>query len=1146
MDRFFEKERKLAADGGEGVASIYIPSSRTLAQGRSHTGTSTPLCAEDTCDEDNTEKKMSSTAAWGDCGDPDEPFETPTVLYQVGIETGSHRFDATSHVFVFGKEARQNANRPAPNRLCVVDVVGWMPSVLIQFTDRRWSTWDDLKKRVLRAVKDIAEELHVSPQQYRARVVDAPEMMINGYGYNVEREPFMRLQISDIKMYNAFTRNCGIQFNLYNAQVDPVSQFAIEVGMAEPNTLLQLPADARFSKCPRWRYENDHTWTTTVHVSQLKAVPNDCNFVPRLRVMSMDIECLGRDGKFPKSDEDPIIQLATVTTNDVIREPDATHNCAFVLGTCGPVENAHEVYTFDTEAQLLEAFVRHVRAVDPDVLTGFNVVVFDWPYVIDRCKIYDIKPVFGRRHYSSWWSYKTPGRTVLNTPDRIIVDMYTVVTAEHKLRVNSLNAVSEHFLNDRKEDMKYGDIAVFHNGTAAQRACIASYCVKDTVLPLQLMAKLNTVICVMEIANITGIPMKYVYGRGQQVRVMSQVAREGHKRGFVFPTTSWTSSVSHSDGVSNGARNWKRDEDEYQGATVIEPNVGFHEAPVVTLDFASLYPSIIIAFNLCYTTVIDAPPAASKGGSSNKCDDENKIKAPKRKSGDSQVKSEKAAEDDLYDHENPLNDDGTRFRYEQGMPTPTGDRFVPESKRRGILPEILVGLLDARRAVKKAMKVESDPFMHSVLNGRQLALKISANATYGFTGTAERGMLPCVAIGRSVTGYGRKLIEATTACVDTGRVIYGDTDSVMIRMPDGMSVGECMQDGIRQARRISTRFPAPISLEFEKVYKPYLLLSKKKYVGAMYASNADRPDKMDVKGMEMVRRDCSLYVSRVTEECMRKLVMDGDTETAVRLAQESVRKLTRGKVDANELVLSKKLTRVDYTNKHMCHLVVAEKMRKRGAETYVIGDRIDFVMIKELVTDPRQLRKEAETHPEQFLKTTKKKGGAFVPVRKVCYRAENPAYAFENNLPLDYDYYMRAHLENSLVRLFTHVVGGGDVKITRAVIVNGLSVDDARGRNFFKPRSYSAVAAAGAARERERETAAKDVVSPKKKRRDGPAASTAGGKGGSAKTQQTAPAKRGAKKVTPVHVDRLEGGFRQMNIFDMWNAKRTVTAALVE
>ena len=70
--------------------------------------------------------------------------------------------------------------------------------------------------------------------------------------------------------------------------------------------------------------------------------------------------------------------------------------------------------------------------------------------------------------------------------------------------------------------------------------------------------------------------------------------------------------------------------------------------------------------------------------------------------------------------------------------TPSGNEFVTSGVRKGLLPEILESLLSARKKAKADLKKETDPFKRQVLDGRQLALKISANSVYGFTGAQGR------------------------------------------------------------------------------------------------------------------------------------------------------------------------------------------------------------------------------------------------------------------------------------------------------------------------------------------------------------------------------------------------------------------------
>ena len=102
------------------------------------------------------------------------------------------------------------------------------------------------------------------------------------------------------------------------------------------------------------------------------------------------------------------------------------------------------------------------------------------------------------------------------------------------------------------------------------------------------MDKLMCFVNYTEMARVTGVPFNYLLARGQQIKVISQLYRNAGEASYVIPAFK-----------SEGA------DEQYEGATVIEPSKGFYDVPIATLDFASLYPSIMQAHNLCYTTLLD-------------------------------------------------------------------------------------------------------------------------------------------------------------------------------------------------------------------------------------------------------------------------------------------------------------------------------------------------------------------------------------------------------------------------------------------------------------------------------------------------------------------------------------------------------------
>lgn len=114
------------------------------------------------------------------------------------------------------------------------------------------------------------------------------------------------------------------------------------------------------------------------------------------------------------------------------------------------------------------------------------------------------------------------------------------------------------------------------------------YCLKDAYLPLRLLDKLMCLVNYTEMARVTGVPFSYLLSRGQQIKVVSQLFRKCLQEDIVIPNMK-------SEGSS----------EEYEGATVIEPERGYYDVPIATLDFSSLYPSIMMAHNLCYTTLLN-------------------------------------------------------------------------------------------------------------------------------------------------------------------------------------------------------------------------------------------------------------------------------------------------------------------------------------------------------------------------------------------------------------------------------------------------------------------------------------------------------------------------------------------------------------
>lgn len=396
-----------------------------------------------------------------------------------------------------------------------------------------------------------------------------------------------------------------------------------------------------------------------------------------------------------------------------------------------------------------------------------------------------------------------------------------------------------------------------------------------------------------------------------------------------------------------------------------------------------MYPSIIRAWNLCYSTIVLDPRYDNLPG---------------------------------VNYYEVSTDQGT-FRFAQGVPS--------------VLPHLLTDLAEFRKAAKRKMadaKQRGDAFAAAIHNGSQLAFKVTMNSAYGFAG-ASQGFLPCVPIAASVTATGRLMIQKTKMLVEQlipgSRVVYGDTgagararacacacagagmqvptiieivhaDSVMCILNLGEDKRHDLHAHFTVAEKlaadISETFAKPVELEFEKAYYPYLLFSKKRYAGLMYTS-PDAPDKIDMKGIQMVRRDSCPLVREVGTAILHKIMYDRSVDAAVAAAKACILKILRGEEPLDKFVVSKTL-KTDYKNQAQPHLYVAKKLFKRTGASIPSGVRVPYVFIH----DP--------ANPDGLL----------------AERAEDPDYVAQHNLPIDVLYYINHQLDSPVTALLELLV----------------------------------------------------------------------------------------------------------------------------
>ena len=695
------------------------------------------------------------------------------------------------------------------------------------------------------------------------------------------------------------------------------------------------------------------------------------------RVLSYDIEALPFENhdsgecEFPQPERDPIITIGVcafdMQTHDMrqtvfMLEKAGQAQCS-ALPALTPEQQTDAfdpstttVCSFIDELEMLKAFAKLIKKYDPDVITGYNVLCFDNVYLIQRiralCGCNDdfcshcadartfsriARPTTLRKRYT--FSKQRGGRESWDAwlEGRDWMDVMRVVMTDHKLRSFKLDNVCEELLGTKKIAIDYDDMPKYQK-TPEGRVFMAQYCVKDAWLPCQIIVKRCKLVNALQMAQVTGVPLTDILNRGQQVRtllLMLQYVKARCRRDSDHPRWFLPDESANKPPPTEG----------FEGAVVIRPLPGFYKTPVVTLDFASLYPSIMRAYNMCFSTLIPTMREARQLGLA-WTPETHDIKDP---------------ESPGYPEMRPVRSfnypEGGRFDYV------TNDNdvcFVTTKKRQGILPEILEALLSERKRVKKMRKQFSEKSMdYAVLDGRQLALKVCANSVYGFTG-AGMGYLGEKRIASSVTRVGRGMANHTKfMCEDRYKehglqIVYGDTDSVFANIPPSMCDTNCSQEElIRKVDQLGTEmgefctkaFLPPNDLEYEKFYYPILLKGKKRYAGHKFEPGL--APKLDVKGFECVRRDFAPIVSLTQKRVLVKLCKERDVEGAIQLAREVVLQLLHNNVPLEHLIMSKQLTRrpQDYKNPaphtHLAQRLQATQPAHIAPKT---GDRIDYLI----------------------------------------------------------------------------------------------------------------------------------------------------------------------------------------------------------
>jgi len=457
-----------------------------------------------------------------------------------------------------------------------------------------------------------------------------------------------------------------------------------------------------------------------------------------------------------------------------------------------------------------------------------------------------------------------------------------------------------------------------------------------------------------------------------------------------WPTFSNAMDIGEDEGEpEQGKGKGQRGDPDYKGATVLDPKPNFYDDRFVSsLDFASLYPSIMRAENLCPSTILEdreeraylrglsrgpKPTAVFLESKSTSTEDlEVALKMYRHvvvsyrithivpKGGESEIPPDvKVYEEAVAEGSEPI------FGKKRGKAKGKAQRRKMFDKDyyfyhsvQGVMPRMLAHVLTARKRVKKMMKLADNPFDRAIYNGRQLALKVSANSVYGFTGCGSTGMYACKPIAAVVTLTGRKMIDITKEAAERlfahegAEVVYGDTDSVMVAWRKGLTLEEAWELGEQAAAAITGLFKAPNELENEALKANFLLFDKKKTYAA-YEYEPGKDGKLHghvlIKGLDPVRRDKTEVLRRVSKKVLHALLQEGSSERAFEAIVDTLSSIVENALPMKDYSMTKSTKPVyssDVVERRMPQIQARNRMIARGEEVPPIGARVQFVFVQ--------------------------------------------------------------------------------------------------------------------------------------------------------------------------------------------------------
>jgi len=560
--------------------------------------------------------------------------------------------------------------------------------------------------------------------------------------------------------------------------------------------------------------------------------------LPDLRVVAFDIEVYSKRGA-PNPARDPVIIIATMNDRGEVK----------IFTAKG----------YDDKGAI-RGFIDYIKEYDPDIILGYNSNRFDWPYLLQRARHLglrlDVTRRVGVEPTTSVYGH-------VSVPGRLNVDLYDYAEEMHEIKVKTLEEVAEYLgvmRRDERVNIEWWEIPEYWDDEQKRKLLIqyavddvrATYGIGERILPFAI-----------QLSNVTGVPLDQVGAMSVGFRLEWYLIRAAFDMNELVPNRV------------------ERPEESYKGAIVLKPLKGIHEN-VAVLDFSSMYPNIMIKYNVGPDTIVDDPSECEKYGG---C-----YVAPEV---------------------------GHRFR----------------KRPPGFFKNVLLNLLELRRKIREQMKnLPPDSPEYRILDERQKALKVLANASYGYMGWSGARWY-CRRCAEAVTAWGRQLILTV---IEYARrlglkVIYGDTDSLFVTY-DPEKVKKLIEFVEKKLG---------FEIKIDKIYRRvFFTEAKKRYVGLL------DDGRIDIVGFEAVRGDWCELAKEVQWRIAEIILKTGDIDKAIEYVHNVIKDLKAGRVKLEKLVIWKTLTKRPEEYEHEApHVVAAKRMLQAGYRVSP-GDKIGYVIVK--------------------------------------------------------------------------------------------------------------------------------------------------------------------------------------------------------